>query len=273
MLVEPSLVASLSAAAASPPAASPLPGLHARLSASPLRHKTELSPAPGLSASAGRRLRTMSYVAEELVISTSDLSITDLRTQLRAATESSLAAIRCLFNGLPKALFSPRQGAVLAGGGRQPLLVAAPTTARLLCGAGARPRRRLPAASLPDPALLTHLPPHLPHLLPALRRTDIKAEDVVLSELLNKRGPAAWLAACDADADSSAQLTRLAADCITAGTVLVLSSQSSFDLVLVPREACTQDGVAFAAFATRMRGGGASALVLLSRGAAAALAR
>jgi hypothetical protein len=198
----------------------------------------------------------MSYVAEELVISTSDLSITDLRTQLRAATESSLAAIRCLFNGLPKALFSPRQGAVLAGGGRQPLLVAAPTTARLLCGAGARPRWRLPAASLPDPALLTHLPPHLPHLLPALRRTDIKAEDVVLSELLNKRGPAAWLAACDADADSSAQLTRLAADCITAGTVLVLSSQSSFDLVLVPRDACTQDGVAFAAFATRVRGGG-----------------
>ena len=50
----------------------------------------------------------MSYVAEELFISTSDLSITDLRTQLRAATESSLAAIRSLFSGLSKAVFSPR---------------------------------------------------------------------------------------------------------------------------------------------------------------------
>ena len=78
----------------------------------------------------------------------------------------------------------------------------------------------------------------------------------MLSELLNQRGPAAWLAACDTDADSSAQLKRLAANCLTTGTVLVLPSQSSFDLVLVPREACTQDGVAFAAFATRVRGRG-----------------
>lgn len=113
-------------------------------------------------------------------------------------------------------------------------------------------------------------------LLPAARRTDIKAEDIVLSELLNKRGPAAWLAVCESDAGSAAQLKRLAADCITTGTVLVLSSQSSFDLVLVPREACAEDGVAFAAFATRVRaarGGSHAVLVALLRGLLPAVPR
>ena len=98
----------------------------------------------------------MSYVAEELVICTSDLSILGLRTQLCAATESSMGAIRSLFNGLPKALFSPRQGPALAGAADSlaytPLTEAAPAAA-------ASARRWRPLASRLAPALPTNACP------------------------------------------------------------------------------------------------------------------
>lgn len=108
-------------------------------------------------------------------------------------------------------------------------------------------------------------------------RNDIRAEDVVLSELLNQRGPAAWLAApCSGPAasDSScssegsehsqgskgsggapgAALVRLAQRCFERGEVLVLNTQMQhFDLLLLPRQAAAADGVAFAVFATRVR--------------------
>lgn len=109
-------------------------------------------------------------------------------------------------------------------------------------------------------------------------RNDIRAEDVVLSELLNQRGPAAWLAApCSGPAasDSScssegsehsqgskgsggapgAALVRLAQRCFERGEVLVLNTQMQhFDLLLLPRQAAAADGVAFAVFATRVDG-------------------
>ena len=89
------------------------------------------------------------------------------------------------------------------------------------------------------------------------RRDDVTAEDVVLSELLNRRGPVGWLAASSTCIASAAALTRLAADCGAGGSVLVLlanqrRARSAVDLVLVPREAAARDGVPFAVFATRV---------------------
>ena len=109
--------------------------------------RDEASPGTRPSASAGRMLRTMSYVAEALVISTSDLSVSGLQTQLRAATDSSMAAIRSLFNGLPKALFAYRQAGRLQEG----------AAGRAVC---CLPKRRLPPPLLPGAGART------PHCLP-----------------------------------------------------------------------------------------------------------
>lgn len=105
------------------------------------------------------------------------------------------------------------------------------------------------------------------------RRDDINGEHVVLSELLNRRAPAGWLAVCPDDATPSAAapsddagggegggggggaLLQLAADCATLSTVLSLPGPL-YDLLFVPRTAAEQDGIAFAVFATRVRGGG-----------------
>lgn len=108
-------------------------------------------------------------------------------------------------------------------------------------------------------------------------RTDIRAEDVVLSELLNQRGPAAWLAApcCSCATSSSSEssndsmswqesgcsreapgaaLLRLARHCIERREVLTLNTQMQhFDLLFVPRKAAADDGIGFAVFATRVR--------------------
>jgi hypothetical protein len=84
------------------------------------------------------------------------------------------------------------------------------------------------------------------------RRSDLRAKDVVLSELLNRRGPSAWLTAAPDSSSGELCLATLALN--SAGTVLVLTACPSFDLILVPREACFEDGVAFAAFATRTQG-------------------
>ncbi|KAI3431662.1 hypothetical protein D9Q98_004709 [Chlorella vulgaris] len=83
-------------------------------------------------------------------------------------------------------------------------------------------------------------------------RSDLRAKDVVLSELLNRRGPGAWLTAAPDSSSGELCLATLALN--SAGTVLVLTACPSFDLILVPREACFEDGVAFAAFATRTQG-------------------
>ena len=84
----------------------------------------------------------------------------------------------------------------------------------------------------------------------------------MLSELLNKRGPAAWLVDASppgpAAGGTARTLTCLALDCLARNQVLLLRSPPAFDLVLVPREACAEDGVAFAAFATRVRASAAS---------------
>ncbi|KAL4423463.1 hypothetical protein ABPG77_005415 [Micractinium sp. CCAP 211/92] len=109
-------------------------------------------------------------------------------------------------------------------------------------------------------------------------RNDIRAQDVVLSELLNQRGPVAWLAAlCSGPTTSAsscssygiesvqeskdtretpgAALVQLAQRSIRQGEVLVLSTQAEhFDLLLLPRQAAAADGVAFAVFATQVDG-------------------
>jgi hypothetical protein len=82
---------------------------------------------------------------------------------------------------------------------------------------------------------------------------------VVLSELLNERAPAAWLMAPRGDAQSGGEagacpLAALAAHCLSRGLVLTYTSHSKFDLVLLPREAGTHDGVTFVVFATRVGG-------------------
>jgi hypothetical protein len=89
---------------------------------------------------------------------------------------------------------------------------------------------------------------HMPHFLN--RRLDISPQDVIFCELLNKRPPAAWLLTEPADSEGSLQ--QLAEDCHARRTVLVLENSDSFDLVLVPRPACCQDGVAFCVFATKV---------------------
>lgn len=75
----------------------------------------------------------------------------------------------------------------------------------------------------------------------------------MLSELLNQRPPAAWVSV--SGADEGGQLLQLARDCAALGTVLSLQGPT-FDLLLVPRTAGSEDGVAFAAFATRVHAGG-----------------
>lgn len=76
-----------------------------------------------------------------------------------------------------------------------------------------------------------------------------------MSELLNRRAPAAWLAVSQ-EGGSDADLLQLAHDCATLSTILVLPGPT-FDLVMVPRTACRGDGVAFAVFATRVGAGAA----------------
>ncbi|KAL4440042.1 hypothetical protein ABPG75_003043 [Micractinium tetrahymenae] len=128
-------------------------------------------------------------------------------------------------------------------------------------------------------AIAALLPLGSPQRLLLTPRNDIQAEDVVLSELLNQRGPAAWLAApsssgpaasdssCSSAGSASSQetegsseapgaaLVRLAQRCIERREVLVLTTQMQhFDLLLLPRQAVAEDGVAFAVFATRVDG-------------------
>lgn len=120
----------------------------------------------------------------------------------------------------------------------------------------------------------------------------MRATDVVLAELLNRRPPAAWLAAShdgsgDGQAGELIQLVRVVGGMVaptaarrtvapttvppsvaalTLGThpdppqaldcvtldTVLVARGSTFDLVFVPRPAAVQDGVAFAVFATRV---------------------
>lgn len=75
---------------------------------------------------------------------------------------------------------------------------------------------------------------------------------MVLSELLNQRPPAAWVSVSPDGPDEGGALLQLARDCAALGTVLSLQGPT-FDLLLIPRTAGGEDGVAFAAFATRVR--------------------
>ncbi|PRW33197.1 Ribosome production factor 1 [Chlorella sorokiniana] len=111
---------------------------------------------------------------------------------------------------------------------------------------------RLLAASAENLAALKSVCTALPRLL-ATPREDVRPRDVVLAELLNRRPPAAWLAASHDGSGQGCELIQLARDCVTLDTVLVACG-STFDLVLVPRPAAAQDGVAFAVFATRIDG-------------------
>ena len=83
-----------------------------------------------------------------------------------------------------------------------------------------------------------------------VRRDDISAQDVVLSELLNARTPAAWVSAARGEA---AALAALARHCQENGLVLAVTNRSNFDLVLLPRAAGLVDGIFFCGFATRVR--------------------
>lgn len=188
--------------------------------------------------------------SEAVLLSTTDLAAVNIALELRASSRDSLKAIVALLppGDPPRLLLSPRSEfmqtlnwccSVVPPAGQM----------RRGAGAGANCRRHLRGTHPP-------CPPTCPHC-----RDDVRPEDVVLSELLNQRGPAAWLAApsagsgaegaCEQDAGAAA-LSRLAQRCISRGTVLVLMTLSTFDLVLVPRAASVDDGVGFVMFATRV---------------------
>ncbi|PSC71393.1 Ribosome production factor 1 isoform A [Micractinium conductrix] len=101
------------------------------------------------------------------------------------------------------------------------------------------------------PALLALAPSGSPFKFLMEARDDISAQDVVLSELLNARTPAAWVSAARGEA---AALAALARHCQENGLVLAVTNRSNFDLVLLPRAAGLVDGIFFCGFATRVEG-------------------
>lgn len=239
--------------------------------------------------------------SEVLLLSTSDLAAVDLPCRLLAASAENLTALKSVCTALPRLLVTPRSFSAAAGS------FTAPSVQR-------RQPARLPLACRLPPLHASNAPrecytqPTLAPPRPPPCREDVRPNDVVLAELLNRRPPAAWLAAShDGSGGGQAceliQLVRLAGgcrscsccrsrathsavvplhaaskvarnrcalpttrsprprfptqlqarDCVTLDTVLVARG-STFDLVLVPRPAAAQDGVAFAVFPTRVSG-------------------
>lgn len=195
-------------------------------------------------------------------VSTTDLATLNLQAELRSATQEALEAIGAL---LP--LASPQR------------LLLTPRRAHSGGSCGILHGCTWPTSIGAAPSILLPMPAPVGQTFSATKpcRNDIRAQDVVLSELLNQRGPVAWLAAsCSGPttSDSScssygiesvqeskdtretpgAALVQLAQRSIRQGEVLVLSTQAEhFDLLLLPRQAAAADGVAFAVFATQAR--------------------